>query len=95
MIFASTYPTVNLVPNDEANTLHVAPGLVTGLSQTTKLIVYFGPGMYYLTSTTYAILSKSVYWIYFAPGAYVKGAIEYTSDAKNLKATGFGVVSGE
>ncbi|KAG9253158.1 Dex49a from penicillium Minioluteum complex with isomaltose [Emericellopsis atlantica] len=33
--------------------------------------------------------------VYMAPGAYVKGAIQYHSHALDLRATGFGVLSGE
>ena len=95
MIFASAFPSADKVPNSEETTLHVSPGLVTGLSTTTKNIVYFGPGVYWFTGKAHAILSSSVSWVYFAPGAYVKGAVQYTSGAANLKATGFGVLSGE
>ncbi|RDW63509.1 putative dextranase protein [Coleophoma cylindrospora] len=95
LIFASPFPTPDLVPNDHVNTLYVEPGLVTGLDSTSKSIVYFAPGVYYFTGTAHAILSSSVSWVYFAPGAYVKGAVEYSSSAPCLKATGFGVLSGE
>lgn len=95
LIFASPFPTKDLIPNDEVNTLRVKPGLVTGLDQTDKSIVYFAPGVYYLTAKAHAILSSSVTWVYIAPGAYVKGAIEYNSGSPVLKATGFGVLSGE
>lgn len=95
MIFASAFPSADKVPNSEATTLRVTPGLVTGLDKTTKNIVYFGPGVYWFTGKAHAILSTSVDWVYFAPGAYVKGAVQYTSGATSLKATGFGVLSGE
>jgi hypothetical protein len=95
LIFASAFPSADKIPNSASTTLNVKPGLVTGLKTTTKNIVYFGPGVYWFTGTAHAILSSSVNWVYFAPGAYVKGAIEYKSDASNLKATGYGVLSGE
>ncbi|EMR71376.1 putative dextranase protein [Eutypa lata UCREL1] len=95
LIFSSPFPSADKVPDDEASTLHVTPGHVTGLDTTTKNIVYFGPGVYWFTGTAHAILSSSVSWVYFAPGAYVKGAVQYTSGAASLKATGFGVLSGE
>jgi hypothetical protein len=95
LIFASPFPTDDLVPNDPDNTLQVATGRVTGLNTTTKSIVSFGPGVYYFTGTDHAILSSSVEWVYLAPGAFVKGAVQYTSGAISLKATGFGVLSGE
>ncbi|OBT79703.1 hypothetical protein VF21_01394 [Pseudogymnoascus sp. 05NY08] len=95
LIFASPFPSKDLIPNDEANTLRVKPGLVTGLDQTDKSIVYFAPGVYYFTAKARAVLAASVTWVYIAPGAYVKGAIEYNSPELELKATGFGVLSGE
>ncbi|KFY19177.1 hypothetical protein V493_08096 [Pseudogymnoascus sp. VKM F-4281 (FW-2241)] len=95
LIFASPFPTEDLIPNDEANTLRVEPGLVTGLDQTDKSIVYFAPGVYHFTAKAHAVLAPSVTWVYIAPGAYVKGAIEYNSPNSELKATGFGVLSGE
>lgn len=95
LIFASPFPADDLKPNSPADTLYVEPGLVTDLSSTTKSIVYFGPGIYWMTGTTHPKLASSVNWVYFAPGAYVKGVIEYTSSASHLKATGFGVLSGE
>ena len=95
LIFASPFPTSDLIPNDPGNTLEVTTGRVTGLNTTTNSIVSFGPGVYYFTGTDHAILSSSVEWVYFAPGAYVKGAVQYASGATSLKATGFGVLSGE
>ena len=95
LIFASPFPSPDLVPSSPADTLYVPQGHVTGLDQTTKSIVYFEPGVYYFTATAHANLSSSVNWVYFAPGAYVKGAVEYNSPAVDLKATGNGVLSGE
>ena len=34
-------------------------------------------------------------WVHFGPGAYVKAAIEYTAQDCALRASGFGVLSGE
>ncbi|OJD31052.1 dextranase [Diplodia corticola] len=95
LIFVSPFPSSEYVPSDEANTHRVTPGLVSGLDQVEKSILYFGPGVYYTTGSAHAKLSSSVSWVYLAPGAYVKGAIEYTSPALDLRATGFGVLSGE
>jgi len=39
-------------------------------------------------------LAPNTRWVYLAPGAYVKGAIEYTTKS-NFYATGHGVLSGE
>ena len=57
--------------------------------------VIFYPGVYWFSETDHILLSESVTWIYFAPGAYVKGAVEFQSTAAIVKATGHGVLSGE
>ncbi len=95
LIFASPFPSRDMVPDNEGDTYHVTPGLVNDLGQTTKSIVHFGPGVYWMTGKAHAKLSSSVTWVYFAPGSYVKGAIEYSSQSLDLRATGFGVLSGE
>lgn len=95
LIFASPFPTQDLIPNNANDTLYVPCGLVSGLDETSKSTVYFGPGVYYFTGESHALLSPSVNWVYFAPGSYVKGAVEYQSLALGLRATGFGILSGE
>ncbi|KAK5946405.1 hypothetical protein PMZ80_000548 [Knufia obscura] len=95
LIFASPFPASEYVPDEAADTYHVDPGLVTGLDQVSQSVVYFGPGVYWFTGSAHAVLSESVTWVYLAPGAYVKGAIEYHSPSLDLRATGFGVLSGE
>jgi hypothetical protein len=95
LIFASPFPTSDLIPDDPSDTYEVPTGRVTGLNTTTSSIVSFGPGVYYCTGSDFANLSSSVSWVYFAPGSYVKGAVQYNSDASSLLATGFGVLSGE
>lgn len=67
LIFASPFPTADLVLNDPDNTLHVVPGRIKGLNTTTKSIVYFSPGVYYFTGTDHAIPPSSVEWVYLAP----------------------------
>lgn len=95
LIFVSPFPAIENVPNDESNTFYVEEGLVTNLKEIDKTILYFKPGVYWLTAKAHAILSKSVSWVYLAPGAYVKGAFQFETDSLDIKATGFGVVSGE
>lgn len=96
LIFASPFASAEMVPDSNATTsLLVEPGLVTGLDQTDASTVVFAAGEYYFTGTAHAKLSSSVNWVYFAPGAYVKGAVEFSSASPQLKATGYGVLSGE
>jgi hypothetical protein len=96
LIFASPFPSSDLVPDQSASETYVVwPGPVPDLSSITNTVVYFTPGVYYMTGTWHATLSSSVNWVYLAPGAFVKGAIQFTTSASTIKATGFGVLSGE
>ena len=96
LIFASPFPSPELVPDaDSSTSLVVQPGLVNGLDSTDKTTIIFEPGVYWFTGTAHAVLSGSVDWVYFAPGAYVKGAVHYNTAAATMKATGYGVLSGE
>ena len=65
---------------------------------TTKPVLYFKPGVYYMGASASAVLRGAVRWVHLAPGAYVKGAITYWGSgegAPEYKLTGFGVLSGE
>ncbi|KAI1280249.1 glycoside hydrolase [Xylaria sp. FL0933] len=100
LIFASPPPSsgANLVPDvSSPDTYVVYPGdvPVSDLSSATNKNVYFMPGVHEMTATEHLTLSSSVNWVYLAPGAYVKGAIQFTTTATSIKATGFGVLSGE
>lgn len=96
LIFASPMPSADLVPDPNSpDTYVVPPGRVPDLSNIDNKNVYFAPGTYWMTATDHTVLSESVDWVYLAPGAFVKGAIEFTTNASTLKATGHGVLSGE
>lgn len=96
LIFASPMPAADLVPDQSStDTYLVPPGRVPDLSNIDNKIVYFAPGTYWMTATDHTVLSTSVDWVYIAPGAFVKGAIEFTTGASTIKATGHGVLSGE
>ncbi|KAI0183122.1 Isopullulanase complexed with Isopanose [Xylaria flabelliformis] len=100
MIFASPPPSssANLVPDVKSpQTYVVYPGdvPVSALASASNTNVYFMPGVHEMTATQHLKLSSSVNWVYLAPGAYVKGAIQFTTSASSIKATGFGVLSGE
>jgi hypothetical protein len=95
MIFASPFPDQALA-GDEAETYTVPQGLVPSLENVTQSNVYFGPGVYWFGGDNHAILSETVSWVHLAPGAFVKGAIEYRNTKSPIvKATGHGVLSGE
>ncbi|KAJ4419491.1 hypothetical protein N0V82_004936 [Gnomoniopsis sp. IMI 355080] len=96
LIFASPFPTADVVPEQIANqTYVVSPGLVPDLSGINNTVVYFVPGTYWMTATDHLVLSPSVNWVHLDAGAYVKGAIQFTTEAATIKATGHGVLSGE
>ncbi|KAI9712350.1 MAG: hypothetical protein M1820_001563 [Bogoriella megaspora] len=98
LVFASTFPSSDLVPQQNVpSTYSVPTGLVdvNNLKNIGQSTVYFAPGVYYMTGTAHANFSSSVNWVYLAPGAYVKGAIQYTTSNPDLRFTGFGVLSGE
>lgn len=58
-------------------------------------ILYFRPGVYWMPGTTHAYLPERIRWVYLAPGAYLKGALEFRGDAHDYRVTGYGVLSGE
>ena len=96
LIFASTFPATDQVPDaSDSTTYSVPPGYVASLENVTASTVRFAPGVYWFGGANHAILSESVDWIHLDPGAYVKGAVEYHSQAALVKATGYGVLSGE
>ena len=95
-IFASPFLENDMIPDPTSSyVLQPQAGLISGLESTTVSTVYFNPGVYYMTATAHAQLSSSVKWVYFSPGSYVKGAFEFNTDAQQIKATGYGVLSGE
>ena len=96
LIFASPYLDSQYIPDaNDSSTWQVSPGYISSLSDTEASTIYFNPGVYYFGGTNHAILPESVNWIYFAPGSFVKGAIQFSSNATLLQATGQGVLSGE
>lgn len=96
LVFASPFPAPDMVPDPTSPTsLVVEPGLVIDVNMTDKNTVIFNPGVYWFSSVAHATLSRSVDWVYFAPGAYVKGAVSFNTIAPTMKATGQGVLSGE
>lgn len=94
LIFASPMEDPSIVPSS-SNALVVSEGLVSGLDTTDSSTVIFKPGVYYCTGHNHIKLSSSVTWVYFAPGAYVKGAVEFSNTGSKVQATGHGVLSGE
>lgn len=86
-----------LVPDSSEGSIHYpAPGEVSNLDNISEEIVYFQPGTYYMPWDYHAQLPSQVKWVYLAPGAYVKGAFEFTGDRNPAyTVSGYGVLSGE
>lgn len=96
LIFASPMELASNVPSaSSSSSVTVSPGLISGLATTQASTVIFNPGVYYCTGYNHMKFSSSVTWVYFAPGAYVKCAVEFTNTGSQVKATGNGVLSGE
>lgn len=100
MIFAEAKLTASqqdlYVPKPTASIYFPPQGKVDNLNNITQEVVYFQPGTYYMDWNYHARLPANVKWVYFAPGAFVKGAIQFPNDNQiNYKVTGFGVLSGE
>ncbi|CRG91629.1 hypothetical protein PISL3812_08679 [Talaromyces islandicus] len=94
LIFASPMEDSSIVPSS-SDALVVSEGLISGLDTTESSTVIFNAGVYYSTGYNHIKLSSSVNWVYFAPGAYVKGAVEFSNTGSKVQATGHGVLSGE
>ncbi|TCD54422.1 dextranase [Alloscardovia theropitheci] len=60
-------------------------------------IIYLKSGSHWMGSKRQAEFGPSVRWVYFEPGAYLKGALKFTGNPKytNYKLTGYGVLSTE
>lgn len=84
-----------LVPTETSGSIYYPKEGAVTLNNLTQKIVYFKPGVYSMSANYHARLSSSVQWVYLAPGAYVKGAIEFAGSKSDYKLTGFGVLSGE
>eukprot|EP00927_Polykrikos_kofoidii_P087124 TRINITY_DN995_c0_g1_i2.p1 TRINITY_DN995_c0_g1~~TRINITY_DN995_c0_g1_i2.p1 ORF type:complete len:598 (-),score=55.55 TRINITY_DN995_c0_g1_i2:48-1841(-) len=105
LIFASPPLPSDMVPQMHAsNTTTMVPGPINTDDWGTLPILYFPPGIYWLNQAAsgdapkfgenHIRLHQNTHWVHFAPGAFVKGAIEY-STKQNFYATGHGVLSGE
>lgn len=106
IIFASPFLPAEMIPamNSE-NTQTMTPGPINNGDWGSKPILYFPPGVYYMDEDTsgisgklgsnHMILDPQTYWVHLAGGAYIKGAIEYTTHRSKFYATGHGVISGE
>jgi Glycosyl hydrolase family 49 N-terminal Ig-like domain/Glycosyl hydrolase family 49/Beta solenoid repeat from Dextranase/Isopullulanase beta-solenoid repeat len=95
LIFASPMEDSSLVPVPDSDTFIATPGRVYDTNVTSASTVIFYPGVYWFTGTDHILLSDTVSWVYFAPGAYVKGAVQFQCTASEVKVTGHGVLSGE
>lgn len=105
VIFASAFLPDDMTPRINAtDTKVMTPGPINEGDWGSSGILYFPPGVYWMNSNqqgetpkigeNHMRLHPNTYWVYLAPGAYVKGAVEYFTKS-NFYATGHGVLSGE
>jgi hypothetical protein len=106
LIFASAFLPSDKIPQmNNDNTKTMTPGPINAGDWGDKPILYFPPGVYWMNSNpqgdkpkygeNHLKLHPNTYWVHFAPGAYVKGAVQYTTSNGDFFATGHGVLSGE
>lgn len=106
VIFASAFQPAALSPSmSPENTTTMKPGPIENGDWGNKPILYFPPGVYWISQNqsgqgpaygqNHIKLHPDTYWVHFAPGAYLKGAIEYSTSHKDFYATGHGILSGE
>jgi len=87
------------------NTTTMVPGPINNGDWGENAVLYFPPGVYWMNQAAsgakpkygenHLTLHPNTSWVHLAPGAYIKGALQYTSTAPSLQLTGHGVLSGE
>lgn len=87
------------------NTKTMTPGPINAGEWGNKPILFFPPGVYWMNSNpqgdkpkygeNHLKLDPSTYWVHLAPGAYGKGAVQYTTSKGDFYTTGHGVLSGD
>ncbi|TCD54417.1 dextranase [Alloscardovia theropitheci] len=89
---AKTIPT-----ETSGKTLTVEPGEFPKTIADDIEIIYLKAGVHWMGAKRQAEFPASVRWVYFEPGAYLKGALKFEGnrDVTNYKITGYGVLSTE
>merc|ERR1712048_1215129 len=85
---------------EQGDTVHMMiPGAISAkdVAAVNTSALFFPKGIYWIQDPgmSHIILNPATSWVHFEAGAYVKAAIEYTTDVIDFRATGFGVLSGE
>ncbi len=95
LIFAEPENAIVEPAPDDGEIFYPDPGMIDRLHEVSGEIIYFRPGVYWMPAAYHAYLNERVRWVYLAPGAYVKGAIEFRGGQNDYQITGAGVLSGE
>jgi hypothetical protein len=100
VIFVSAFLPDDFIPSlDGPDTKVMTPGAFSVADTGGAPIVYFPPGVYWIDSKPLGLshikLDPSTYWVHLAPGAFFKGAVEYTTANMDFYATGHGILTGE
>lgn len=101
VLFASPPVSADLIPpKSSADTQVLSPGRITAGTIQAKPNLYFEAGIYWVEKngvlgTDHIKLDPNTHYVYFEPGVYIKGAIEYTTSYPDFYTVGHGVLSGE
>ncbi|KAJ3074064.1 hypothetical protein HK102_005880, partial [Quaeritorhiza haematococci] len=95
MIFADSMEFAARTVPAGKDIFQVPQGEFKNVANITNEVVFFGPGLYFMPSNYHAQFGSSVKHVYLAPGAYLKGAFEFTDSTNSFQVTGLGVLSGE
>ena len=106
LIFASPFPSSEMEPSmTEENTHTMVPGPINLDGWGDRPILYFPPGVYWMNQAASGDMPKlgeahiklgpNTMWVHLAPGAYVKGAVQFSTADSTFHLTGGGVLSGE
>lgn len=97
LIFASPFLPAEALPPRTAKWKVMRPGPIHQDDWGAAPVLHFPPGVYWLEprGQSRILLDPATHWVHLDAGSYVKGAIEYTTEASHFAATGHGVLSGE
>lgn len=101
LIFASPLISASLIVSKTSPDTHVmTPGPITTGALGSKPTLYFSKGIYWMENdgilgNSHMKLDKITNTVYLEPGTYIKGALEFTTEASDFYLLGHGVLSGE
>lgn len=97
LIFASPFLPTEALPPPAAARKVMRPGPIRQGDWGAAPVLHFPAGVYWLEpkGQSRILLDPATQWVHLDGGAFVKGAVEFTTQAPQFAATGHGVLSGE